>query len=80
MVRRHHSAIFKRLHELEVEGESVATPAIALAEVVLFLLPIFAFLLTVTFVAYYLAVEASGNRAVLDGRPSFQYGQRAAVT
>jgi hypothetical protein len=55
MVRRHHSAILKRLHELEVEGESAATPAIALAEVVLFLVPIFAFLLTVTFVAYYLS-------------------------
>jgi hypothetical protein len=55
MGRRHHSASFKRLHELEVEGESAATPAIALAEVVLFLLPIFAFVSTVTFVAYYLS-------------------------
>jgi hypothetical protein len=55
MDRRHHSASFKRLHELEVEGESAATPAIALAEVVLFLLPIFAFVSTVTFVAYHLS-------------------------
>ena len=53
MGKRHHSASFKRLHELE--GESAATPAIALAEVVLLLLPIFAFVSTVTFVAYYLS-------------------------
>ncbi len=55
MGKRHHSASFKRLHELEVEGESAATPAIALAEVVLFLLPIFALASTGTFVAYYLS-------------------------
>ena len=55
MVRRPHSDSLKRLHELEVEGESAATPAIALAEVVLFLLPIFAFESTVTFVAYFLS-------------------------
>ncbi len=55
MGKRHHSAGFKRLHELELEGESAATPAIALAEVVLLLLPIFAFVSTVTFVAYYVS-------------------------
>jgi hypothetical protein len=56
MIRRHHSASLKRLHDLEVEGESAATPAIALAKVILFLIPIFAFVSTVTFVAYYLSL------------------------
>lgn len=54
-VRDHYSARFKRLHELEIEGKSAATPAIALAEVALFLLPIFAFVSAVTFVAYNLS-------------------------
>jgi hypothetical protein len=42
------------LHELEVEGESAATPAIALVEVILFLIPVFVVMAGLTFAAYYL--------------------------
>ncbi|HEX2433156.1 MAG TPA: hypothetical protein VHI55_04315 [Gaiellaceae bacterium] len=55
MVRRHHTANSKRLHGREVAGESTATTTIALAEVVLFLLPIFALVTTPMFVAYHLS-------------------------
>jgi hypothetical protein len=42
------------LHEVEVEGESAATPVIALVKVVLFLIPVFVFMAGLTFAAYYL--------------------------
>lgn len=42
------------LHELEVEGESAATPAIALLEVILFLIPVFVVMAGLAFAAYYL--------------------------
>jgi hypothetical protein len=45
----------KRLRELEVQGESAATAAIALGKVGLFLLPIFALVSTGTFIAYSLS-------------------------
>jgi hypothetical protein len=44
-----------RLHARELEGESAATPAIILAEVVLFLIPIFLTMVALTFAAYYLS-------------------------
>jgi hypothetical protein len=44
-----------RLHARELEGESAATPAIILAEVVLFLIPIFLTMAALTFAAYYLS-------------------------
>jgi hypothetical protein len=44
------------LHARELEGESAATPAIILAEVVLFLIPIFLTMVALTFAAYYLSV------------------------
>jgi hypothetical protein len=43
------------LHARELEGESAATPAILLAEVVLFLIPIFLTMAALTFAAYYLS-------------------------
>jgi len=42
------------LHELEVEGESAATPAIALLEAILFLIPVFVVMAGLAFAAYYL--------------------------
>ena len=45
----------QELHSVELEGESAATPAIVLAEVILFLLPIFLAMLGVAFAAYYLS-------------------------
>jgi hypothetical protein len=45
----------RRLHARELEGESAATPAIILAEVVLFLIPIFLTMAALTFAAYYLS-------------------------
>lgn len=44
-----------RLHARELEGESAATPAIMLAEVVLALIPIFLTMAALTFAAYYLS-------------------------
>lgn len=44
-----------RLHARELEGESAATPAILLAEVILFLIPIFLTMAALTFAAYYLS-------------------------
>jgi hypothetical protein len=44
-----------RLHARELEGESATTPAIILAEVVLFLIPIFLTMTALTFAAYYLS-------------------------
>lgn len=43
------------LHDVEKRGEEAATPFIAVGGVILFLLPIFLFLLGVAFAAYYLA-------------------------
>jgi hypothetical protein len=45
----------KHLHELETEGESAATPAIALAGVLLVVIPVLLFIASVTFAAYYLS-------------------------
>jgi hypothetical protein len=45
----------QELHAVELEGESAATPAIVLSEVILFLLPIFLAMLGVAFAAYYLS-------------------------
>jgi hypothetical protein len=45
----------EHLHAVEVEGESAATPAIVVAEVVLFLIPIFLAIVAVTFASYYLS-------------------------
>jgi hypothetical protein len=39
------------LHRLEVEGESPATPLVAILEVALFLLPIVALVIAVAFLA-----------------------------
>ncbi len=44
-----------RLHAGALEGESATTPAILLAEVVLFLIPIFLTMTALTFAAYYLS-------------------------
>jgi hypothetical protein len=43
-----------RLHATELAGESAATPAILIAEVVLFLIPILLAIAGMTFAAYYL--------------------------
>jgi hypothetical protein len=43
------------LHALETEGESAATPAIALAGVLLIVVPVGLFIASVTFAAYYLS-------------------------
>jgi hypothetical protein len=43
------------IHEIEQAGESGETPFIALFGVVLFLLPIFAFIVGLSFAAYYLS-------------------------
>lgn len=43
------------LHEIEERGEEAETPAIALGEVILFLLPIIGIILLGSFLAYYLA-------------------------
>jgi hypothetical protein len=45
----------QELHAVELEGESAATPAIILAEVILFLLPAFLAMLGAAFAAYYLS-------------------------
>jgi hypothetical protein len=44
----------RHLHAVELDGESLATPVIVLAEVVLFLIPILLAISAVTFAAYYL--------------------------
>lgn len=53
----HHGLVeeVKHLHELAEEGNTGATPAIALGEVILFLLPVVLLLLLGAFLAYYLA-------------------------
>ena len=43
------------LHEVERAGESAETPLIAFLGLILFLLPIFLFMLGVAFAAYYIA-------------------------
>ncbi len=48
-------AAARELHAVETEGSSAATPAIALVEVFLFLVPIFIAIAAVTFAAYYLS-------------------------
>jgi hypothetical protein len=45
----------EHLHEVAAKGDAPATPAIALGEVMLFLLPIILLILGGTFAAYYLA-------------------------
>ena len=45
----------KHLHALETEGESAATPAIALAGVLLIVVPLGVFIASITFAAYYLS-------------------------
>jgi hypothetical protein len=55
MTRDQRIASFKHLHELETEGESAATPAIALARVLLIVIPVLLFTASVTFAAYYLS-------------------------
>jgi hypothetical protein len=45
----------RHLHDVEQRGESGVTPFIAIGGPVLFLLPIFVFMLGVAFAAYYLA-------------------------
>jgi hypothetical protein len=45
----------KHLRDLESEGESGATPAIALAGVLLVVIPVLLFIGSVTFAAYYLS-------------------------
>jgi len=42
------------LHEIEQRGEAGETPFIAIAGVLLFLLPLFLFLVALAFAAYYL--------------------------
>jgi hypothetical protein len=54
MHRSHVRDEVAHLHELEVEGESAATPVVALVEVVLFLIPVLVLIAAVTFAAYYL--------------------------
>ena len=53
----HHGLVdeVRHLHEIAEKGDAGATPAIALGEVVLFLLPIVGLLLLGSFLAYYLA-------------------------
>lgn len=43
----------KHLHEIEHRGEAGATPFIALAGLILFLLPVFLVMLGLAFLAYY---------------------------
>ena len=43
----------RHLHEVEVEGESPATPAITIAEVILFVAPILGLILGLSFLGYY---------------------------
>ena len=45
----------KHLHEVEREGESAATPFIAILGIILFLTPIVLAILGLAFAAYYLA-------------------------
>ena len=45
----------KHLHEVEREGESAATPLIAILGIILFLTPIVLVILGLAFAAYYLA-------------------------
>jgi hypothetical protein len=45
----------QQLHDLEAKGESAATPAIALAGVLLVVIPVLLFIASVTFAAYYLS-------------------------
>jgi hypothetical protein len=53
----HHGLVdeVKHLHEIAEEGNAGATPAIALGEVILFLLPVVLLLLLGSFLAYYIA-------------------------
>jgi len=44
----------EHLHEVEQRGEAGETPFIAIAGMMLFLLPIFCFLVGVSFAAYYI--------------------------
>ena len=55
MTKHERTVSFKRLHELEAKGESAATPAIALAGVLLIVIPVLVFIASVTFAAYYLS-------------------------
>jgi hypothetical protein len=45
----------QHLHTIEHEGESAATPAIAVAGLLLFLVPIFLIIVGLAFAAYYIA-------------------------
>ncbi|MGZ4353272.1 MAG: hypothetical protein ACXVZL_03055 [Gaiellaceae bacterium] len=54
----HHHSLGEELHHLHdvaEKGDAGATPAIALGEVLLFLIPVIAVVLGVAFAAYYLA-------------------------
>lgn len=55
--REHHGVgeELHHLHEIAERGDAGATPAIALGEVLLFLIPVVAVVLGVAFAAYYLA-------------------------
>lgn len=56
--REHHHSLGEELHHLHdvaEKGDAGATPAIALGEVLLFLIPVIALVLGVAFAAYYLA-------------------------
>ena len=44
----------RHLHEIEEEGESPATPAISIVEVMLVIGPIFVLIVGLSFLAYYL--------------------------
>ena len=43
----------RHLHEIELDGESPATPAISIAEVLLVVGPIFCVIAALSFLAYY---------------------------
>jgi hypothetical protein len=43
----------QHLHELEVEGDSPATPAISILRVMLVIVPVFAVMVGLAFLAYY---------------------------
>lgn len=55
LITRRIADVAHRLHAKEVAGESAATPAIVLLEVVLFLIPILLAIGALSFAAYYLA-------------------------
>jgi hypothetical protein len=52
---RHPVAEAHHLHDLEQKGESAATPLLAITEVLLVLIPIFALIVGGAFAAYYLS-------------------------